>query len=431
MAYRLFTYAAFVALLQSTLSIASDAPHWVDIWTTMPQLTEPANLPPVPFNSTPSIFPNTTLRQTLRLTQPVSTIRLRLSNAFGEDDLSITSVAIALPPNDTLGTPLVDSETVTPVLFDGESSIIIPPGSLGVSDLISLPAGTNTTLAVDIYLADGQTGGAMTSHPGSRTTSYMVFGNEVGVENLNTTNSEGANVDHWYFIATIEAPLPLPYKGCALLGDSITDGRGSDTNENDRWPDRLLPILHSNPATKPISLLNQAAGGNRILHDSLGPSLLSRIDRDVLSHSNIHYALIFSGVNDIGTASTSPADQALTARRLIRAYRQIITRLHAADIAVFGATITPFGTLPNATYVQPYSDPERERTRQVVNDWIRTGGAFDQVVDFDAIARDPADPACLLPRFDSGDHLHLNAEGYEALARGVPVGIFEVDYFGV
>ncbi|PWY91307.1 SGNH hydrolase [Aspergillus sclerotioniger CBS 115572] len=396
--------------------------HWVDIWTAMPQLTESANLPPAPFNSTPSIFPNTTLRQTLRLTQPASTIRLRLSNAFGTTDLPITTVSIAIPPNNTLGSSTIIPDTITPLSFDGESSILIPPGSLAVTDPITLPQGAKTTLTVDIYLATGQTGEAITSHPGSRTTSWMTFGEMVGAEEL--TETDLADVEHWYFISAIEALLPLPYHSCAILGDSITDGRGSDTNENNRWPDLLLPVLHQNTTTKYISLLNQAAGGNRILHDGLGPNLLSRIDRDVLAHSAVTHTIVFEGVNDIGTASNDSYTQHITGDRIIRAYQQIVTRLHAAGIKVFGATITPFGTPENATVVQTYSDPERERTRQRVNGWIRDSGGFDGIVDFDAMVRSDTDGSVLKSEYDSGDHLHLNPRGYEAMARGFPVDLF-------
>ncbi|KAL7650454.1 hypothetical protein ACMYSQ_010235 [Aspergillus niger] len=407
--------------LPSSQSESQSQSHWVDIWTAMPQLTEPANLPPAPFNSTPSIFPNTTLRQTLRLTQPASTIRLRLSNAFGSTDLPITSVAISLPPNNTLGSASIVPDTTTPISFDGDTSILVPAGSLIVSDPITLPKHASTTLTVDLYLESGQNGTDITSHPGSRTTSWMGFGDLVGEDSI--VGGDVVGVEHWYFISTIEALLPETYHGCAIIGDSITDGRGSDTNENNRWPDLLLPYLHNNPQTNTLSLLNQAAGGNRLLHDGLGPNTLSRIDRDVLSHSRITHAIVFEGVNDIGTASTSPTAQQIVGDRIIMSYRQIITRLHAAGIKVIGATITPFGTPSNSSVVQPYSDPERERTRQRVNKWIRESGTFDGVADFDKVARRDygAGKDLLKAEFDSGDHLHLNPRGYEALARSFPV----------
>ncbi|GLA40522.1 hypothetical protein AnigIFM63309_008356 [Aspergillus niger] len=411
--------------LPSSQSESQSQSHWVDIWTAMPQLTEPANLPPAPFNSTPSIFPNTTLRQTLRLTQPASTIRLRLSNAFGSTDLPITSVAISLPPNNTLGSASIIPDTTTPISFDGDASILVPAGSLIVSDPITLPKQASTTLTVDLYLESGQNGTDITSHPGSRTTSWMGFGDLVGEDSI--VGGDVVGLEHWYFISTIEALLPETYHGCAIIGDSITDGRGSDTNENNRWPDLLLPYLHNNPQTNTLSLLNQAAGGNRLLHDGLGPNTLSRIDRDVLSHSRITHAIVFEGVNDIGTATTSPTAQQIVGDRIIMSYRQIITRLHASGIKVIGATITPFGTPSNSSVVQPYSDPEREKTRQRVNKWIRESRVFDGVADFDKVARrdDGAGKDLLKAEFDSGDHLHLNPRGYEALARSFPVYLLD------
>ncbi|KAI3007978.1 hypothetical protein CBS147346_2919 [Aspergillus niger] len=411
--------------LPSSQSESRSQSHWVDIWTAMPQLTEPANLPPAPFNSTPSIFPDTTLRQTLRLTQPASTIRLRFSNAFGSTDLPITSVAISLPPNNTLGSASIIPDTTTPISFDGDTSILVPAGSLIVSDPITLPKQASTTLTVDLYLESGQNGTDITSHPGSRTTSWMGFGDLVGEDSI--VGGDVVGVEHWYFISTIEALLPETYHGCAIIGDSITDGRGSDTNENNRWPDLLLPYLHNTPQTNTLSLLNQAAGGNRLLHDGLGPNTLSRIDRDVLSHSRITHAIVFEGVNDIGTASTSPTAQQIVGDRIIMSYRQIITRLHAAGIKVIGATITPFGTPSNSSVVQPYSDPEREKTRQRVNKWIRESETFDGVADFDKVARrdDGAGKDLLKAEFDSGDHLHLNPRGYEALARSFPVYLLD------
>ncbi|RAL14355.1 SGNH/GDSL hydrolase family protein [Aspergillus homomorphus CBS 101889] len=415
-------YIRKAAVVFSSLAAAQSS-HWVDIWTAMPQLTEPGNLPPEPFNSSSIIFANTTIRQTIRLNQPASTIRLRLSNAFGVDDLDVTNVSLALPLHNELGTSVIVPKTAQSILFDGFHSTIVPPGSLVVSDPIRLPSTQwNTTITVDIYLADGQSGGAITSHPGSRTTSWMQFGNSISAANF--TDPSVASVEHWYFLSTVEAYLPSAVKACAILGDSITDGRGSDNNQNNRWPDLLLNRMQSTKPVSQIPLLNQAAGGNRILHDSLGPSLLSRLDRDVLSHSQIHTAIVFEGVNDIGTANADPHNQTTTGDRLIRAYRQIITRLHAAGIPVFGATITPFGTPANSSVVQPYSDPERERTRQRVNAFIRDGGVFDAVLDFDAVLRDPGYPDQLRGEYDSGDHLHPNVEGYEALARSVDLGVF-------
>ncbi|KAL8877865.1 MAG: hypothetical protein Q9198_004205 [Flavoplaca austrocitrina] len=273
-----------------------------------------------------------------------------------------------------------------------------------------------------MYLAGGQDGEAITSHPGSRTDTYLSHGNQVTAANV--TGDDVQNLAHWYFISAVEAWAPASASTLVVVGDSITDGRGSDTNLNNRWPDLLFTQLQSSSTTSGISIANQAAGGNRILQDGLGPSALSRIDRDVLAQSGVKYVMIFEGVNDIGTAAANPAAQNEVYANLIAAYRQMIMRLHAQGIPVFGATITPFGSL-NST-MQPYSDPAgyREQTRSRINDWIRSSGEFDAVVDFDAVVRDVANATMLASQYDSGDDLHPSIAGYHAMADSFPVDLF-------
>jgi lysophospholipase L1-like esterase len=225
---------------------------------------------------------------------------------------------------------------------------------------------------------------------------------------------------HWYFFSGVEVLARGDTAGAVMLGDSLTDGRGSTTNMNDRWPDQLLARLQANRDTADIAILNQAAGGNRVLHDGLGPNALARLDRDVLAQSGVRWLIVFEGVNDIGTAAATEAAQKQVADDLIAAYDQIIVRAHAQGIKVYGATITPFGGNTG------YDDAAglREAARQAVNQWIRTSGQFDRVVDFDLAARDPANPRQLLPAYDVGDHLHLNPTGYKALADAVPARLF-------
>ncbi|GIJ83052.1 hypothetical protein Asppvi_001569 [Aspergillus pseudoviridinutans] len=388
----------------------------------MPQLVEPYNLPPAPYNSSTSVFNNSTIRQTIHVTLDADSIRLRLSNAFGVNDLAITSVAIGLPLDQKTGTSALQPGSSKKVLFSGNEEIIIPNGALAVSDPIQFPVKAQSTLLVDIYLAQGQQGNAITGHPGSRTTSWLSFGNWVGAKNL--TDPSVMSVDHWYFISAVEASLSPSSRSFAIIGDSITDGRGSDTNANNRWPDLLLARMQKYRSTSSIALLNQAAGGNRILADGLGPNVLSRLDRDVLAQSGVHYAMIFEGVNDIGVASTDPAAQKLIGDRLLVAFTQIAARVHAAGIPIFGATITPFGTPASSNYTQPYSSDEREKTRQRVNEFIRSSGVFDAVLDFDKVLRDPRAPGQLAAEFDSGDHLHPNVKGYQALADQFPLEVF-------
>lgn len=182
-----------------------------------------------------------------------------------------------------------------------------------------------------------------------------------------------------------------------------------------------------------LSFMNQAAGGNRVLADGLGPSAVSRIERDVLSHANVRYALLFEGVNDIGTANTTALAQQQVGDELIQAYQQIITRVHAMSIPIFGVTITPFGC--DNTTLQPYASPEREKTRVRINDWIRENegvqGGFDKVIDFAQVVQDPKNTTQLNPSFNSGDCLHPNVAGYTAMANAFPLDVFEEFQDGV
>lgn len=236
-----------------------------------------------------------------------------------------------------------------------------------------------------------------------------------------------------YYLSVIEAWQSKSTSSFSIIGDSITDGRGSTTNLNNRWPDQLLTRLQSGRSKflSSIAIANQAAGGNRILADGLGPNVLSRVERDVLSHSGVKYVMIFEGVNDIGTAATDPQSQSAIGDSIIAAYKQIIARVHAAGLPIFGATITPFCAPPEQASIQPYSNPEREKTRQRVNEWIRTSGRFDAVVDFDKILRNPGNGSMLADEYNTGDYLHPSVAGYKAIAAEFPVEIFEKFVGGV
>ncbi|KAK8050654.1 GDSL-like Lipase/Acylhydrolase [Apiospora phragmitis] len=434
--------AAALAATDGQVSNEGGKKHWTGIWATMPQLTEPANLPPAPYNASGLVFHNATIRQTIKVALRARTIRLRLSNAFGGADLPIAAATIALPAvrNGSTGLSAIDPATLQTLTFSGGSaSYTVPMGALAVTDPVEFLSGLKegSVVTVSLYLAEGQATNLVTSHPGSRTTSYFAPGNVVSAADIATVSPSGSDTtksaDHWYFISALEAWLPRSQNSAlAIVGDSITDGRGSTTNQNDRWPDQLQARLNSrshsfssssSSSSHKIAILNQAAGGNRVLHDGLGPNALSRIDRDVLAQPGVRYALLFEGVNDIGTAATDPTSQHAVGTQLIAAYEQILARLHAARLPVFGATITPFcGGAPG---LQPYSDPERERTRQRVNAWIRGSGRFDAVVDFDALVRNSSRPDQLRDEYNSGDYLHLNPAGYEAMGGAVDLALFD------
>jgi lysophospholipase L1-like esterase len=206
----------------------------------------------------------------------------------------------------------------------------------------------------------------------------------------------------------------------AILGDSISDGRGSTTDGNDRWTDNLARRLHAASPNSPIAVLNLALGGNRLLRDGVGPNALARFDRDILSQPHVKWLIVLEGINDIGNAAIARAkgEWAPTADDVILAYEQIIERAHAHGILVYGGTLMPFEGF------KLYDTPEAEKERQRVNAWIRTSGRFDGVIDFDAVTRDPERPTRLSPQVDSGDHLHPSPAGYRIMAEAIDLALF-------
>ncbi|MFB9471931.1 SGNH/GDSL hydrolase family protein [Nonomuraea salmonea] len=386
------------------------ARHWVTTWTAMPQLTEPHNMPPPPYAKEGLSLPDTTLRQTVRVSAGGRRMRLRLSNAFGGAPLPLTRVSVALPRGGAAGGSAILPGTSRPVTFSGRASAVVPMGAHVVSDPVELDLAPGSVLTVTVHLAEGLASGELTSHPGSRTTSHLTGGDHVTADDL-----PGATpVDHWYLLSAVEVWAPAGVGTLVVVGDSLTDGRGSTTNGNDRWPDLLFDRLPG------IAVANQGAGGNRVLNDGLGPSALARLDRDVLAQSGARWLVVFEGVNDLGTAPATRAAQEEVAQALIAAYEQIVVRARARDLPVYGATLTPFGGH------DPYDDPDghRQAARRQVNDWIRTAGRFDALIDFDAAVRDPAAPHRLGAAYDEGDHLHLSPAGYRALAAAVPATLF-------
>jgi lysophospholipase L1-like esterase len=405
--------AALPAALLGRTSRPAARCRWVHTWVSMPQLTEPGNMPPAPFTGTGVVFADTTLRQTVHASIAGPRLRVRFSNAFGGAAVPITAAAVALPAGGLAGVSAIEPGSSRPLTFSGRASAVVPVGAQVVSDPVDLPVAAQGNLTVTAYLAAGQASTNLTSHPGSRTSSYLIAGDRHTDDDL----PGATRVDHWYLLSGVE--VQAAGSALAVIGDSLTDGRGSTTNGNDRWPDQLLARLQATPATAGVAVLNQAAGGNRVLNDGLGPNVLARLDRDVLALGAVDWMLLFEGVNDIGTAAATDAAQQQVTADLIAAYGQLVVRAQARDITVVGATVTPFGG-------NGYDDPDglRERSRQAANAWIRDSGVFDEVVDFDAAVRDPANLRQLAPAYDVGDHLHMNPAGYAALARAVPLRLF-------
>ncbi|NIJ33955.1 SGNH/GDSL hydrolase family protein [Sphingomonas oligoaromativorans] len=398
--------AALIAL--TPLPAMAAPPHWVGSWAASQQVPEPQNA------LAPADLHDATLRQVIRLSAGGNRIRLRLSNAFGTQPLVIDNVHVAHALSSAGAR--IDQASDRPVTFNGLASVTIPAGASYLSDPVAMAAAPLAVLAVSLHLPEAPD--RQTGHPGSRSTSYLVHGNQSAAADL----ANAQKVDHWYQLAGIEVEAPAAAGAVVTLGDSITDGHGATTNGNDRWPDRLAERLQATPATRGLSVLNQGIGGNRLLLDGLGPNALARFDRDILAQPGVRTVVVLEGVNDLGTftrdAPASPEGHAALVAQLIGAYRQIVERAHAQGVKVIGATILPYG---GNSYYHP--DTANEADRQAINRWIREPGHFDGVVDFDRVTRDPAHPDHLRPDFDSGDHLHPSPKGYKAMADAVPLAL--------
>jgi lysophospholipase L1-like esterase len=386
----------------STPTLAADG-HWVTTWGCGPQLTEPGNLPPAPLS-------NSTLRQFVHVTLPGKHLRVRFSNAYGTNTVAINSAHIALSAGaGSAGTGEINTSTDKSLTFHGMPSVNLPPGETILSDPcdFALPALTN--LAVSIYFGN-ISGTTINGHPGSRTTSFILATNAVTAANM----TGAATTAHWYIITGVDVLADTSSKGVVTLGDSITDGRGSTTDGNNRWPDNLAGRLATNTPTANLAVVNMGIGGNGIF-GGLGPAAVARFDRDVLNQSGVRWLIVFEGVNDIGGASAggSPA----LATNLINAYTQFANKSHARNMRAYGATITPFGG--NSYYTTAH-----EAARQTVNAWFRTNTVYDALVDFDAVVRDPVTLTNLLQAYDTGDHLHLNPTGYQAMANAIDLNLF-------
>ena len=374
---------------------------WVGTWSTAQQLVEPHNLPPAPGLS------NNTLRQVVCVSIGGSRLRIRFSNEFSSQPVTLQAVQIAV----SKGNGAIDPATITNLTFNGAAGVTMAPGGAALSDPFAFALQPRMELAITIYF--GQTSPDVTGHPGSRTTSYILPGNQISAVDF----SNSVKTDHWYVIDGIDVNAPPTAAAVAVLGNSITDGRGSGTNKQNRWTDVLAQRLLENPATRQIGVLNLGIGGNCVLRECLGPSALDRFERDVLNQAGVRWLIILEGINDIGqTASQAAAKR--VARDLIDAFEQIIEKAHAAGIRVYGATLLPFGK-------SFYDTDYREEARQRVNAWIRNSGRFDEVIDFEKALQNPEAPQTILPEAHDGDFLHPSETGHRIMGSAVNLKLFE------
>lgn len=356
---------------------------WTGTWATAVEFTGQGDMPK-------SSLSGRAIREIVQVSIPGDVLRMQLSNIHSKEPVEIKSVFIA----DAADSCDIDVKSAKYLTFDGKKSVTIQPGEAVYSDEVSYALKPLQRLAITVNY------GAITpvnasSHRGSRTTSYIIDG-----EAKPKTKFNGAEkVDHWYNISCIDVLTPETVPCIAIIGNSITDGRGSTTNLQNRWPDFLARALDGK-----VGVLNLGIGGNAVVRGGLSEPALVRFDRDVLGQTGVTSVVIFEGVNDIG--GERPNHQEIV-KSLLDAYTTLISKSKAAGKKVYLATITPFN---GNGYYNHFS----EAARLTINDWIRANKDVDGVIDFDALVRDPANPSALIPEY-SDDWLHLSPAGYEAM----------------
>lgn len=395
--------ACLVFLISAIASCNSNNTNanWVATWSTAPQLVEPHNNPPAPG------LTNNTLRQIVRVSIGSNCLRLKMSNEFSKSAITLNKVTIAA----STGQSKIDTNTISQLMFNGKNQVTIEPGTAIVSDEVAFNLLPRMDLAITINF--GQTPDDITGHPGSRTTSYLIEGDNVMAANLDSS----VYTDHWYVINGIDVKAAHQAAAVAIIGNSITDGRGSGTNKQNRWPDILSERLLANEATKNIGVLNLGIGGNCVLKPCLGPSAINRYKRDVLDQKGVKWVIVLEGVNDLGQTPDSLTAINI-ANGLIDAYKTMVDSAHARGLKIYGATILPF---TKSFYYQSY----REHARNIVNKWIRESGEFDAVIDFDLALRNPGDTNVLIDEAHTGDYLHPNELGYQMMGEYIDLSLFE------
>ena len=361
-----------------------------------------------------------TLRQIVRLSAGGKQLRVRFSNETGHYPLVIGAAHIAKPASDApIGT--VDAATDRALTFGGLGGITIPPGAAALSDPVDMEVAPLSRLAISLFVPRW-TGPSVIHLDGVATTQISGDGDFTAAPAIPSPKTSTSR----YFIDEVDVEADGQPAVVVALGDSITDGYRSQIDANHRWPDRLAERLAARPNAEPVGVVNAGVSGNRILHDHpedmFGPSALARLDRDVLAVPGLRWVVLMEGINDIGhSTSADLPEQDVSAEEIIAGMKQIIARVHDRGAKIYGATLTPY----ESTVFHDYYQPAGEAKREAVNEWIRRGGYFDGVIDFDAAVRDPDHPTRIRPDFDVGDHLHPNDAGYRAMGDAVDLKLFE------
>jgi lysophospholipase L1-like esterase len=383
---------------------------WVATWAASPMNVWAADM------TLPGFY-NQTIREFVRISLGGHKIRVRISNEFGSKPVAIEAACVALAGEDGAIQPL----TVKPLSFGGEPGVLIPAGAPALSDAVELMAPSQSRLALSFYVSGFLP--LQTHHyEAQQTTLISIPGNFVNSELVPLQQRATSH----FLASVVFVDANERSRAVACIGDSITDGYGSQIDGDKRWPDVLSDRFYANALTQNLAVLNLGIGGNRLLTNGRGANALARFDRDVLGMPRVSHVVIQQGINDIGWPGTSLAgsDEVVTAQQIIFALQQLVARAEINGIRAIIGTLTPFeGTKPEAPIGDFYTH-EKDRARTIVNAWIRRGEGFHGVVDFDAAIRDPARPSRLLPAYDCGDHLHPNDAGYRAMAQAIDLGQF-------
>jgi lysophospholipase L1-like esterase len=409
----MLTAVVALALFFTSAALPAESTHWVVTWGASPA----PQLATEEMRAAKLEFENQTLREIVHTSIGGATVRVRLSNAYGKQPVDVGAAHIALRAQ---GSEIVAGSDRA-LTFSGRPSVSIPPDALVLSDPVKLNAPASGDLAISIFLPKAATGAGI--HYSAQQTSYIGQGDLTAAASL----PQAGTVTSWVFLTAVDVLAPNSTSALVAFGDSITDGARSTVDANRRWPNILSSRLLAQRSRRQVGVLDAGIGGNRILHDPsanvrFGVNALARFDRDVLAQPGVKYVIVLEGINDLGHAGTSaPESETVSVEDLIAGLKQMIERAHAKGLKIFGATLTPF----EGTTFKGYFTPEKEVKRKALNEWIRTGGAFDGVIDFDKAVRDPDHPDRMLPAFDGGDRLHPGDAGYKAMGEAINLSIFK------
>jgi lysophospholipase L1-like esterase len=396
--------AAGACVTRAVVAPQPSGERWVATWASS-QLEAPARPLPDSVDRRP-IYANRTVRQVIHTSIGGNRVRIHLSNEYGDRPLVIGAAHVAL--RDTAGAIVQRSDRA--ITFGGSNSVVIRPGAAVVSDGADLDVPALSDLAVSVFISDSAR--ANTRHSLALQTNYL---SREGSGDVTAAPVFAADTMRaWIFLCGVDVVNPAATGVIVAIGNSITDGTASTPNTNRRWPNVLAErLLRSSEFPKGV--VDAGISGNRVLSFGTGPSALARFDRDVLMVPGVTHVIVLEGINDVGR-SANPREP-VSANDIIFGLRQLAQRAHERGLIIFGATLTP------ASPRQAFTD-SLEAKRQAVNAWIRTGGAFDGVIDFDAVTRDPANPRNFKAPFDSGDHLHPSDAGYKAMGEGIDLALF-------